>query len=69
VGAAAAWCLIAVRAFAILKTNTEYKNNVQTLRGRHVDEPFFERFFAQDLFTRICPLVLTCNSSCFPRHQ
>jgi hypothetical protein len=53
VGVAVAWCLIAIQAFAILKTNTEYKNNVQILRGRRIDEPSFDRFFAQDLFTEI----------------
>jgi hypothetical protein len=47
------WCLIAVQALAILKFNTEYKNNVRLLAGRQSYEPSFNRFFAQDLFTQI----------------
>jgi hypothetical protein len=49
-GFAIAWCLIAVQAGAILKFNTEYANNVGLLAGKHVYEPSFSRFFAQDLF-------------------
>jgi hypothetical protein len=38
---------------AILKVNTEYSNNVRLLLGKRVYEPFFNRFFARDLFTEI----------------
>jgi len=47
------WCLIVVQLFAILKFNTEYKNNVRLLAGKHVSEPSFSRFFATDLFGEI----------------
>ena len=47
------WSLIAIQAFAIAKANTEYKNNARLLLGRHVQEPNFRRFFAQDIFTQI----------------
>jgi hypothetical protein len=47
------WCLIAVQLFLILKSNTEYKNNVRLLAGKPVYEPSFKRFFAADLFAEI----------------
>ncbi len=39
----------------ILEFNTEYKHTVNILIGneKHVYEPSFDRFFAQDLFTQI----------------
>jgi hypothetical protein len=47
------WCLVAVQAGMILKANTEYRNTVGLLRGKHIHEPSFDRFFAKDLFTEI----------------
>ena len=47
------WALIAVQLVGILKFNTEYRNNVKLLAGRHTDEPSFKRFFAADLFSQI----------------
>ena len=47
------WCLIAAQLFLILKSNTEYKNNVRLLAGKPVYEPSFKRFFATDLFSQI----------------
>ena len=52
-GAPIVWCLILIQAFAILKFNTEYKNNARLLVGKYVYEPNFKQFFAQDLFTQI----------------
>ena len=54
-GLAFAWCLIAIQAFVILEFNTEYKHTANILIGneKHVYEPSFDRFFAQDLFTDI----------------
>jgi hypothetical protein len=47
------WTLIIIQAFVLLKFNTEYANNVRLLTGRHVYEPSFSRFFAEDLFAEI----------------
>jgi Protein of unknown function (DUF6044) len=47
------WCLILIQTFAILKFNTEYKDNVRLLIGKHVNEPTFSQFFAKDLFSEI----------------
>lgn len=52
-GIAFAWCLIVIQVFAVLKFNTEYKNNVKLLVGRRVYEPTFSQFFAKDLFSEI----------------
>ncbi len=54
-GLAFTWCLIAIQAVAILEFNTEYKHTANILIGneKHVYEPSFDRFFAQDLFTEI----------------
>jgi len=45
--------LVLIQAFTIVKANAEYKNNVNLLIGRHIREPNFRRFFAQDLFAQI----------------
>lgn len=52
-GLIAGWTLIMIQAFALLKFNTEYLNNVRLLAGHKVYEPSFNRFFAQDLFTQM----------------
>jgi hypothetical protein len=52
-GLAFTWCLIAIQAVVILGFNTEYKHTGRLLIGKHVYEPSFDRFFAQDLFTEI----------------
>jgi hypothetical protein len=52
-GLALTWCLIAIQAAAILQFDIEYKNNVRILIGKHVYDPSFDRFFAQDVFSDI----------------
>ena len=54
-GSAFTWCLIAIQAVVILEFNTEFKHTANILIGneKHVYEPSFDRFFAQDLFTQI----------------
>ncbi|HLY40614.1 MAG TPA: DUF6044 family protein [Terracidiphilus sp.] len=52
-GTLVVWCLILIQVPAIMKFDTELKNNAKLLAGRHVYEPNFRRFFAQDLFAQI----------------
>jgi hypothetical protein len=54
-GLAFTWCLIAIQAVVILEFNTEFKHTANILIGneKHVYEPSFDRFFAQDLFNEI----------------
>lgn len=62
-GAAIVWALILVQAFAILKFNTEFKNNATLLAGRHTREPNFKRFYAQDLFSQIDKFIARPKNS------
>ncbi len=46
-------CLLAAQAFAMLKFNTEYADNLRLLTGKRFHEPTFKQFFAQDLFAQV----------------
>lgn len=56
-GGCVLWFVVVCQMYAVLKFNTEFKNNVALLRGKDIYEPTFQDFFAVKTFDEVAAYI------------